>query len=461
MHSNISRQQVRRVLIVTLVLNLTVAFGKIAIGIISGALAITADGFHSIIDGTSNVIGLVATRIADQPPDDNHPYGHRRFETLAALLIGTFLILAAWEITTGAIDRLSSGDHPELRPVTFAVVIATLMVNLGVSTYQIREGKRLRSEILLADASNTRSDVFVTLSVLVSMVVVSLTGWWWVDVLAALVVVVLIGRAAWQILRTTGSVLVDTAPYSQQELETALGDVPSVKQIVRARSRGSADAAYIDIDVQVVPEMTADHTAAIAGTIRERLEDQLSGVAEVEVHFMPDNSGERDYALVARAAADALGLATHEVRVINCCGRQVMEMHVEVPPGQSLDEAHRLVSLLERSVHGQLPQIDEVLTHIEPAQVQVVEDNGIAQKQRIALENAALSLLRQRYPQVNWHHIRLYDHEGDTILTLHAGLEPDVTLEAAHAMAEDAETLLRAQIPHLQRVTIHTEPHKL
>ena len=181
-----TRRQVRRVLIITLVFNLAVAIGKIVVGTISGALAITADGFHSLIDGSSNVMGLIANRIAQRPPDADHPYGHRRFETLAALFIGGFLILAGWEISKSAVERLRSGSSLEVTPLMFAVLVATLVVNIGVSTYQIRQGKRLRSELLLADAANTRADVFVTLSVIVSMALIALTGWAWIDGAAAL-----------------------------------------------------------------------------------------------------------------------------------------------------------------------------------------------------------------------------------------------------------------------------------
>jgi cation diffusion facilitator family transporter len=336
------RQQVRRVLLITLVLNFVVAFGKIILGLLTGALAITADGFHSLVDGTSNLVGLVAIVIADRPPDDDHPYGHRRFETMAALLIGALLLLTAWEVVQGAIERLQDGTLPEITPLTFAVLIGTLAVNLFVSTYERREGKRLNSEILIADSANTGADVFVTLSVIASMALVTL-GLYWVDTVAALVVVVLIGRAGWQILRQTGSVLVDTAPYPPGQLTALVEEVPCVENVLRARSRGPLDAATIDIDVQVAPEMTANQTANIAQAIQDHLDRSLGGIAEVEVHFVPRQDGKPDYALMARACGDALGLTTHEVHVTDLdtnindkkAPGKLLELHVEVPPGHT------------------------------------------------------------------------------------------------------------------------------
>jgi cation diffusion facilitator family transporter len=458
MQNHETRRQVRRVILLTLALNLAVATGKILVGLASGALSIVADGFHSLTDSLSSMIGLVANFIAARPPDADHPYGHRRFETLAALLVGGFLLLAAWEITRGALERLQHSGTLALTPLTFAILIATLFVNVFVSTYQRRQGERLRSEFLLADSAHTRSDVFVTSSVLASITLIALTGWEWIDIVAAFAVVILIARVAWRIVRQTGGILVDTAPYSEETLQTIIADLPSVTHVVRARSRGPADAAHIDIDVQVAPETTAEHTAAITDSIRQHLETHLDGVSEVEVHYMPDDSKEWDYALAARAAADALGLATHEVRVLDTPDKKVLEMHVEVSPGQTLTEAHHLVSRLEHDIRRRQPEITEVVTHIEPAQI---DERG----QRIQtahgeqISQRVLALLQAQYPRVHWHDIRLYQQDTGLTLTLHASFSADVTVEFAHDVAETAETLLRAKLPQLTRITIHTEPH--
>jgi cation diffusion facilitator family transporter len=454
-----TRQQVRRVLLVTLGLNLTVAIGKIVVGLISGALAITADGFHSLIDGTANVVALIANAIAGQPPDDEHPYGHRRFETLAALMIGAFLILVAWEITTGAIDRLQGGDEINLTPATFAVLLGTLVVNIGVSTYQIREGKRLKSELLLADAENTRADVFITLSVIISMAIVEGLGWAWIDIVAAMVVVVLIGHAAWRILQQTGSVLVDTAPYPPQQLTALVQSVPSVQRVIRARSRGPVDAAQIDIDIQVAPEMTAEQTAAIASAIRERLTAELVGLIEIDVHFLPDDSGEKDVTLIARAAADALGLYTHEVSLIGTLNENILELHVEVPSGQTLQQAHKLVSQLEADIQHRLPEIDDIVTHIEPVQTTTVQDEEECGQECDQVRQQILDLVQADYPDIDWHQVRLYKRETGLTLTMHAAFTEDVPIETAHCIVDQAETMLRTRLPQLTRITIHAEPH--
>jgi divalent metal cation (Fe/Co/Zn/Cd) transporter len=296
--------------------------------------------------------------------------------------------------------------------------------------------------------------VFVTVSVLVSMVLVSL-GVTWADPVAALLIVVLIGRAAWQIVSQTGGVLVDKAPFPAAQLATVVEQVPSVQRVVRARSRGPADAAQIDIDVEVPAAMTADHTAAIAAAIEEKLESKFEGISEVEVHFIPAQGAQPDYVLTARAAADALGLATHEVRLADAPDGKILEMHVEVPPGQTLGAAHEQVSALEQQVRASLPDVADVITHIEPAMTET-SSGALPESERIARD--VLALLQRYYPDMGWHHVQATGYEDDYAVTMHVTMPAQFTLEYAHAVAEAAEMLVRTQFPSVARVTIHTEP---
>jgi cation diffusion facilitator family transporter len=448
-----THQQVERVFLITLALNLAVAFGKIFVGLWSGALSITADGFHSLTDGSSNVLALIANRIAHRPADEDHPYGHRRFETLGALAIGALLLLTAWEVVQGALERLQTGEGFEVTPLLFVVLISTLVVNVFVSRYQIREGKRLNSELLLADAANTSSDVFVTISVIVSMALVALFGWVWVDTIAALVVVVMIARAGFKILRKTGSVLVDTAPYTPERLTEIVQTVPSVGQVVRTRSRGTTDAAQIDIDLRVAPETTAEHTEFITAAVRERLQQEISDNIEVEVHFLPNESGTRDYSALAKLHAYRLGLSVHAVRLTENGHGKILEMHVTVSPRETLGEAHTRVSQLEDNLQRILPEIGEVITHIEPAHTE-----ELPSQEAQSLIDGALKLLSDTYPGVGWHHAQVYSQGSGCVLMLHASMPPNITVDAAHHIAESAVTLLRSRLPQLERVTVHTEP---
>ena len=152
-------QEVSRVLALVLVLNLIVALAKIVLGQVTGAVSILSDGFHSLTDGASNVVALVGVWVAGQPPDHDHPYGHRKFETLASVGILIFLILVLVQVVSGAVTRLRNPEDPTVDGFAFAVMAGTLLVNLGVVVYRRRAGQRLSSEILIADAHHTTSDL--------------------------------------------------------------------------------------------------------------------------------------------------------------------------------------------------------------------------------------------------------------------------------------------------------------
>lgn len=460
-----TRHQVRRVLIITLILNLLVAAGKIAVGLMSGALAILADGFHSLMDGAGNVAALAANHIAARPPDDDHPYGHRRFETVGALIIGVLLLVTAWEIAQSALTRILRGGDPLIiSPAVFAVLIITLIVNLAVSTYQRRAGVYLQSELLIADAANTRADVFVTASVLASSLLVWI-GITWVDTAAALIVVTLIGRAAFDVLRQAGGVLVDTAPYAPHDLTTWVCAVPAVETVVRARSRGTHDAAHIDIDVQVAPAVTTAQNAAVARAIQAELRKQITQrggqIAEVEVHFVPQPVPQTTIAQTARSHADALGVSIHEVAMqVNTWG-PVLHLHVEVPAGQTLAAAHAQATALEHQLQREYPHIIDVVTHIEPAPVvsadtPLIPDSTPTNPKQ--LRQAVIDLLMAHYPNVGWHALHLYPHSEGCALSIHAALDPSMSIDAAHTLADAAEVLLLSHLPQLHTVTIHTEP---
>ena len=175
------------VLLRVLVLNVLVAAAKLIFGYATGAVSIISDGFHSLTDSASNVVALVGIRAARQPPDANHPYGHRKFETLASAGIFFFLLLVLVEVLRTAIGRLQSGGAPEITTASFVIMGGTLVVNLGVVAYESAAARRFRSELLLADSYHTRSDVLTSLSVIAALIGVKL-GYPVLDALAALVV---------------------------------------------------------------------------------------------------------------------------------------------------------------------------------------------------------------------------------------------------------------------------------
>jgi cation diffusion facilitator family transporter len=277
---------IQRVLLGVLVLNVAIAAAKLGYGLYTNSLSMTADGLNSLLDGASNVVGLIGLAVAARPPDPNHPYGHRRFETLTSLAIALFMLLALFEIVQGSISRLRHEVTPEVTVISFVVMLSTLIVNIGVTTWERRAATRLSSSILVADARHTGSDVFVTLSVIVGLIAVAL-GLTWADVALALVVAAVIAWGAWQIVREAALSLSDEAVASTEQIEQAARSVAGVRGIHNIRTRGGEGIIWVDLHIQVDPAMQVDRAHEIASDVAARIEDELGATADVTVHIEP------------------------------------------------------------------------------------------------------------------------------------------------------------------------------
>jgi cation diffusion facilitator family transporter len=277
---------IQRVLVGVLLLNVAVAAAKLGYGLYSNSLSMTADGLNSLLDGASNVVGLIGLAVAARPPDPNHPYGHRRFETLTSLAIALFMILALFEIVQGSIHRLQNNEKPEVTLISFVVMIGTLLVNLIVTSWERRVGRRLGSSILLADARHTASDVFVTLSVITGLIAVRL-GFDWADIALAFVVAGVLAWAAWLIVREAALSLSDVAVASTDLIERAARTVAGVRGIHNIRTRGGEGMNWVDLHIQVDPEMHVDQAHEIASEVAAHIEREIGETSDVTVHIEP------------------------------------------------------------------------------------------------------------------------------------------------------------------------------
>src|SRR5918995_6900808 len=219
---------VRRVLGGILLANLVVVAVKFAVGLDTNSLAVFGDALQSSVDAANNLFGIFVVRVAAKAPDEDHPYGHAKFETLGALLIALLLALSIFELVRGAIARLITGS-PVVNVSTTALVLLvfTLAVNVGVVWFETRTGRRLGSDLLLADALHTRTDVFITLGVLAGLALAR-SGFVWADPALALIVAVLVGRAGYQILRRSIPTLVDERAFDQATIQREAEGVAGV-----------------------------------------------------------------------------------------------------------------------------------------------------------------------------------------------------------------------------------------
>jgi cation diffusion facilitator family transporter len=278
---------VSRVLVRVLLLNLLVAAAKIVFGYTSGAISILSDGFHSLTDAASNVAGLIGVAAARQPPDEDHPYGHRKYETVAAAAVTVFLALLVIEVLRNAFNNLTGRTElHEISTASFVVMLVTVGVNLAVVSYESRAAARLGSEVLLADAMQTRGDVWSSLTVIGALVGARL-GLPILDPLAALVVAGFIGYAGFQVARTTTGILSDRIVISDADLHRVVMSVPGVIGCEKIRTRGSADHVFLDLHVWMPPDMRLTEAHALSHVVKDRLMTRYPQIADAVIHIEP------------------------------------------------------------------------------------------------------------------------------------------------------------------------------
>lgn len=282
----------RRVFVYTLFLNLAVAISKLIWGFISNTLSMVADGFHSLLDASANIVGIIGITISAKPPDSDHPYGHRKFEALAAIFISFLMFLSSFEILSECFKRVTGGqgDVPVVTIQSYAIMLITMAVNIGVSKYESARGKQLQSELLIADSKHTFSDVFATVGVLVSLVSVQM-NFPVVDVIASLVIVAIILRAGFVIVMTHQGSLLDAAIADPEQIEKLVLSTPGVVGCHKIRSRGMRDSVFVDLHALVLPNLPTAQAHEISSSIENRLRAAGLGIVDVLVHIetaLPD-----------------------------------------------------------------------------------------------------------------------------------------------------------------------------
>ncbi len=244
-------RQVQKVLLQVLVLNWLVAAAKIFFGLLSRSASMTADGFHSLSDGTSNIIGLIGVRFCSRPKDEDHPYGHKKYETLFALGIAVMLFMVAVRLFKEGFTRFFHPVVPSIDAMSFVVMAVTLMVNIIVMLYESRRGKDLASDILTVDAMHTRADIFTSLSVVVSLVAVKL-GFPVVDSIVTILIAGFITHSAYVIVRQESGILCDSVAMDDtRAICDVVLKIDGVKSCHKIRSRGRPDDIHLDLHVQV------------------------------------------------------------------------------------------------------------------------------------------------------------------------------------------------------------------
>ena len=281
--------QIRKVLLYTFALNAAVAIAKVIYGYITNSIAMTSDGFHSLFDGVSNIVGLIGIWIAYHPPDENHPYGHKKYETLFTIIISVMIFVTCFQILKQVYHSIVEYHKTEVTGVSFAVMFVTMAVNIFVAIYERKKGIELKSEFLVADAMHTKSDILASIGVIVSLIITK-SGYRIADTIAGLVIAFLIARIGYEILKKASDVLVDTICIDTTALVGVIKSVEGVKGCHGIRTRGTEHSINLDVHILVDPRMSIEKAHEVADSVEERVKSSFPAVTDIVVHIEPEGN---------------------------------------------------------------------------------------------------------------------------------------------------------------------------
>jgi len=442
------------VALVSVFIGASLVVGKLVVGLLTGSLGILSEAVHSILDLAASTFTLFAVRTARKPADKEHPYGHGRAENLAAFSEGIVLLVTAAVIASEAVRRLVEGGPPVIPAgYAFALLIATLLIESGRAVVLRRVGRLASSDAMLADSTDRVADVLATIGVIGGLAGVRM-GLTWADSAAALLVAVIIARAAGMVAWRSGDILIDRAAAgAEKQLRAATQGVSGVREVRSVRVRRSGPNLLGDVSIATARMLPLEAAGALIDEVKRAAHDvlpQLDLTVLVEGQTQPADLVERVHAAAAR---DGGVRDLHNVTVEReSDGSLHLTMHAKLPGDMTLASASRASAQLEKTLRAELPDANRIDIHLEPMEPHVVSGEDVTQRRALLAER--LREVVESHPAVK----RLVDVElSDRHNRIHAHvvaeLAGDVSLEQAHQVETELEERIRRALPEVNEVT--------
>ncbi|OCK54785.1 cation-efflux pump [Bradyrhizobium sp. LMTR 3] len=443
---------------ISILASASMAAAKFAVGIAIGSLALISEALHSSVDVIATVITWLVVRVSDQPADEEHHYGHGKFESLSALFVIALLYVLAGGILVESWSRLREGaPPPTISAVPFVVLVIDIAVNFWRARALHRTARQTRSQALAADALHFASDVLGSLAVIAGLALTGL-GYAWGDSVAAIAVAVMISILGLRLGRSTVETLLDRAPAGASEKATAaIRAVPGVVGVERVRVRMVGPTHFIDAIAKVPRTYPIDRVEAIKKTAQVAVTQAL-GDADLTFTAVPvvrDNESVRERIMVI---ARNSGLAVHHVTVHDLGDRLIVGIDLEVDGDMELTAAHAIAHDLERSIREDFGEDVEVDTHIEPLEPELPHGTDAA-PERVETIKAALSRFAGGNGAIHdIHNVRVRDTDAGEIVNFHCRAAPSMSVIKVHENVDEIERALRRAFPSIKRVISHAEP---
>jgi cation diffusion facilitator family transporter len=436
---------------------------KLAVGLLTGSLGILAEALHSGLDLGAAAMTYGAVRIADRPPDEDHPYGHGKVESFSALFETLLLVVTSGWIIYEAVLRLKRGPgHVDPNAWGFVVMAGSIVIDWGRSRALMAAAKKYHSQALEADALHFSTDIWSSAVVIVGLVLVRIGGpaspLAKADAIAALGVAVIVLWVSVRLGKATIDVLLDRAPegLAEKVTETARS-VGGILDCRRVRVRHVGPITFIDLVVDVARSIPLEQAHAIASGVEQRLRSIVAR-ADVVVHVEPAAPPGESLLEQVQAIAGTQGLYVHDVHVTHDGHSSTLDMHLEVASDLSLADAHALADRLEATLVSKLDGVSRVNTHIEPRVTQLLP--GVAAPDRVVAVMECLQGLAITIPELaGFHDVNVHrTRERRLYVALHCLFDGSLSIGEVHRLSTRIEDRMKVALPEIQNVHVHVEP---
>jgi cation diffusion facilitator family transporter len=446
-----------RVAAISIFASAGMAAAKFVVGILIGSLALVSEALHSSVDVVATIITWMVVRVSDLPADEEHHYGHGKFESVSALGVIAILYVLAGGILVESYSRLrEAAPPPSISAIPFVVLLIDIAVNFWRARALHRAARETRSQALAADALHFASDVLGSIAVIIGLALAGL-GYWWGDSAAAIVVAIMIAALGLRMARSTVETLLDQAPEGASEkARHAIEQVPGVVDVERLRVRMVGSTHFVDATVKVPRTYPIDQVDQIKQKVQAAVSAELgdSDVTFTAVPVALDNESVRERIMVI---ARNSGLAIHHVTVHDLGAKLTVSLDLEVKGDMPLTEAHDIAHHLERNIRDEFGADAEVDTHIEPLEPELPFGTDAA-PDRIETIKDALSRFAASTAIHDIHNVRVRDTEAGEIVNFHCRAAPSMSVIKVHENVDEIERALRRAFPTVKRVISHAEP---
>lgn len=439
--------------------SLFLTLAKLAVGLATGSLGILSEAAHSLLDLGAALLTYMAVKVADQPADANHPFGHGKVEAVSALIETGLLFVTAFWIVFEAVSHILAPEPPRVEATWYgvAVILVSIAVDIGRSRALMRVAKATRSQALEADALHFSTDIASSAVVLAGLGAVAL-GYPKGDAWAALGVALFVLKVGYSMGRRTIDVLVDAAPQGIAEIATlAARTVPGVARVERVRARPSGGSVFVELQIRVSRGMALERVQIVRDAVADAVRASLPE-ANPLVLAEPLAQDSETVADVVRARAAQRGLMVHDIATHVVEGRVHVSLDLELDANLPIRSAHAIASGLEAAIRDELGQDVAVVTHLDPRRPDPVAGQAIEGPEADAIRAEILSLALSLPMLGDIHDIVLQRTEGGLVASMHCLVAPGLSVGAVHEATQALEWRLMAARGDVARAVVHAEP---